>query len=220
MKKIVFISAVVIPTFFVLTAKAGNLKTKCATLEKCAETVSQLTDRQYIFPGKLKGKIKGTEGVDFTAENADSLYSHILNENGYTRVLLDDGRTYRIINSRDVRYTPVPQVTSNYDKAPQLPNTSDYHMMTYTLKYPLISKEMTRSLRPFMSRYGRIIDNKVGGTIIVQDTALNLKRIYGLIKQMDNEPTREMRNKWRKDEERWHQLRMEKARHCGDDKSS
>ena len=82
MRIIALVTAVIIPSFFVLTADAGNLKTKCNNLEKCAETVSQLTNRQYIFPGKLKGKVSGTEGVDFTAENADSLYSQILNENG------------------------------------------------------------------------------------------------------------------------------------------
>jgi len=219
MKKILFVSAVVIPSFFVLTAKAGNLKTKCSTLEQCAETVSLLTDRQYIYPSKLKGKIKGTEGVDFTAENADSLYSHILNENGYTRILLEDKKTYRIINARDVRYTPVPQTTGSYDKAPNLPNNADYHMMTYQMKHPLVSTDLTRSLRPFMSRYGRIIDNKINGTLVVQDTALNLKRLYALIKKMDIEPTREMRKKWKKDKERWHELQIEKAKHCNDNKS-
>ena len=219
MKKIFFITAVVVPTFFVLTAKAGNLKTKCSSLEQCAETVSLLTDRHYIYPSKLKGKIKGTEGVDFTAENADSLYSHILHENGYTRVLLDDKKTYRIINARDVRYTPVPQTASDHDTAPALPNNADYHMMTYQMKFPQASTVITRSLRPFMSRYGRIIDNKVNGTLVLQDTALNLKRLYGLIRQMDNEPSREMRNKWKKDKERWHELEMERAKHCGDKKS-
>lgn len=215
MKKIMFLSAVVIPSFFVLTADAGNLKTKCSTLTMCAETVSHLTGKQYLFPGKLKGKVQGTEGVDFTAENADSLYSQILHENGYTRILLDDKTTYRIINARDVRYTPVPQVSSNFENEPKLPSNADYHMMTYEMKYPVSSTTITRSLRPFMSRYGRIIDNKINGTLVVQDTAQNLKRLYGLMRQMDSEPTRAMRIKWKKDKERWHELELERAKHCG-----
>lgn len=219
MKIIAIITAVVIPSFFVFTADAGNLKTKCSTLEMCAETVSQLTNRQYIFPGQLKGKILGTEGVDFTAENADSLYSQILNENGYTRILLEDKKTYRIINARDVRYNPVPQVTSDFDKEPTLPNTTDYHMMSYQMRYPGISSVVTRSLRPFMSRYGRIIDNKVNGTLVVQDTAINLKRLYGLIKQMDNEPSRDMKRKWKLDKQRYHEIKLEKAKHCSENKS-
>jgi general secretion pathway protein D len=214
MRIIALFTAVIIPSFFAFTADAGNLKTKCNTLTKCAETVSQLTNRQYIFPGALKGKILGTEGVDFTAENADSLYSQILNENGYTRILLEDKKTYRIINARDVRYNPVPQVKSDYEKKPDLPNNTDYHMMSYQMRNPMVSTDVTRSLRPFMSRYGRIIDNKLNGTLIVQDTAINLKRMYGLIKQMDNKPTREMRLKWKKDKERYHELQLEKAKHC------
>lgn len=219
MRIIALVTAVIIPSFFVLTADAGNLKTKCNNLEKCAETVSQLTNRQYIFPGKLKGKVSGTEGVDFTAENADSLYSQILNENGYTRILLEDKKTYRIINSRDVRYNPVPQVDSTYDSEPVLPNNSDYHMMAYQLRNPVISSVVTRSLRPFMSRYGRIIDNKLNGTLLVQDTALNLKRMYGLIKKMDNEPSRELRIKWKQDKQRYHEIELEKAKNCTDKKS-
>ncbi|MFT6068519.1 MAG: general secretion pathway protein D [Bacteriovoracaceae bacterium] len=219
MRIIALFTAVIIPSFFVLTADAGNIKTKCSTLEICAETVSQLTNRQYIFPGNLKGKFLGTEGVEFTAENADSLYSHILNENGYTRILLEDKKTYRIINARDVRYTPVPQVNGDFETKPVLPNTTDYHMMSYQMRHPDVSTEVTRSLRPFMSRYGRIIDNKVNGTLVVQDTAINLKRLYGLIKQMDKEPTREMKRKWKLDKQRYHEIQLEKARNCSDKKS-
>ena len=214
MKKIVFISAVLIPSFFVLTAKADTFKNECSTLDKCAEAVSRITNKQYLYPNKWKGKVQGTKGIILTAESADNLYSQILHENGYTRILLDDKKTYRIINARDVRYTPVPQATSNFDSAPVLPNNADYHMMTYQMRYSLASSVITRSLRPFMSRYGRIIDNKINGTLVVQDTATNLKRLYGLMKQMDNEPSRDMLKEWKKDKERWHELELERARNC------
>jgi len=214
MKKVIIFSVIVVPSFFVLTVKAGNLKEKCSNLIQCAETVSLLTDKQYVYSGKLKGKIQGTEGVDFTAENADLLYSQMLNEHGYTRILLSDNKTYRIINARDVRYTPVPQVVSNFDNSPKLPATADYYMMTYQMRYPLVSTDATRSLRPFMSRYGRIIDNRINGTLIVQDTAINLKRLYNLIKQMDNEPTGVMRKNWKKEKQRRHEINLEKAKYC------
>ena len=70
-----------------------------------------------------------------------------------------------------------------------------------------------------MSRYGRIIDNKLNGTLLVQDTALNLKRMYGLIKKMDNEPSRELRIKWKQDKQRYHEIELEKAKNCTDKKS-
>lgn len=204
------------PTFFVLTAKAGNLKTKCKNLVACAQSVSKLTGKEYLYPEKFTGKVRGTEGIELTAKNADTLYSYILNENGYTRILLEDGKTFRIISARDVRYNPVPKVTASYDKGPALPQNVDYHMMTYKMKHPIVSTYATRSLRPFMSRYGRIIDNRINGTLIVQDTALNLKRLYGLIRAMDEAPSREVKKGWKLAKKNSHEIKLQKAKNCGD----
>ena len=100
-----------------------------------------------------------------------------LNSNGYT--LVKSGKFYKIVQARDIRYTPTKIYTGAYT-----PDTENYVMRIIPLKN-INSTEVTRSFRPFMSRYGRIIDIKQTNTIIVQDTGTNIQRLLRLIKFID-----------------------------------
>ena len=97
--------------------------------------------------------------------------------NGYT--LIRSGAFYKIVNSRDIRYTPTKIYTGTYT-----PDTENYVMRIIPLKN-INSTEVTRSFRPFMSRYGRLIEIKQTNTIIVQDTGENINRLGRLIKFID-----------------------------------
>jgi general secretion pathway protein D len=112
-----------------------------------------------------------------TVGDAWKAYLTALNINGYT--LVKSGSFYKIVQSRDIRYTPTKIYTGTYT-----PETENYVMRIITLKN-VNSTEVTRSFRPFMSRYGRIIDIKQTNTIIVQDTGSNINRLVRLIKFID-----------------------------------
>ncbi len=159
----------------------------CTSLRKCVEYVANLTNTDYIIDGELKGSVAYTKNFKVEKENAELLLSEILNSNGYTRVEVTSG-VYKIISSRDIRYTPVKEFTADKKTAPQIPNLKYYYMLKYTGVHPEIAKQITRSLRPFMSRYGRIINMEYTGTILVQDTGVNLQRLYKIISENDIKP--------------------------------
>lgn len=52
------------------------------------------------------------------------------------------------------------------------------------LKY-VESYDIARNLRPFITRYGRVIDEKNANTIILADTGKNIHRIHKLIEKLD-----------------------------------
>jgi general secretion pathway protein D len=64
------------------------------------------------------------------------------------------------------------------------PNTENYVMQIIPLKY-VASREVANSFRPFMSRYGRIIEIKQTNTVIVQETGTHINRLMKLIKFID-----------------------------------
>ena len=97
--------------------------------------------------------------------------------NGYT--LVQSGAFYKIVSVRDIRYASTKIYTGSFT-----PNTDNYIMKILPLKN-IDSTEVTRSFRPFMSRYGRILDIKQTNTIIVQDTGQNINRLTRLIKFID-----------------------------------
>ena len=138
-----------------------------------------------------------TEEFTLNENNADSIMSKILNLNGYTRIPLTEDDGYMVVNARDIRYTPTPLINASKDEVPTLPDNFDYHQMMYQPKEadPIQMLEFTRSIRPFISRYGRVISPKTEGPMIVQDTAINLKRIHKILVQYDRKLSKEERKR-------------------------
>ncbi len=192
------------------TTQAKSKKDTCITLESCVSLVSKITDKKYVYDEKLKGQVYTSKNFLINSKNADQFISNTLNHNGYTRIASNEA-DYRIISARDVRYNALPIYKANLDL---IPNHSDYIMVSYKLKHGLRSTEITRSFRPFMSRYGRIIDVKSSGTIIMQDTATNIKRLLKLVKDLDVKPSSDEEDNREKYNERRFELDKLKAQNC------
>lgn len=139
--------------------------------------MQKLTGINLILDKDLKGKVTIMAPSPITVGDAWKAYLTALNLNGYTMV--KSGEFYKIVNARDIRYTPTKIYTGSY-----APPTENYVMSILPLKN-INSTEVTRSFRPFMSRYGRIIDIKQTNTIIVQDTGSNINRLKRLITFID-----------------------------------
>jgi general secretion pathway protein D len=194
------------------STKAAMAKVQsCKTVEDCVNVVSKITGNQYVGTQKLKGKVVYTNNFVLGKSNADEFLSLVLANNGYTRIPLGNGK-YSIIHARDVRYSPTPMYkASELDK---LPNNWDYVMVEYKMKFPRLIHEVTRSFRPFMSRYGRIVAVKRTNTIIFQDTANNIRRLMNILESVDVEPSKDQLEKIKEDEKYHRELKMAEAKNC------
>ncbi len=139
--------------------------------------MQKLVGINLILEKDLKGKVSIVAPTPITVGDAWKAYLTALNMNGYS--LVKSGSFYKIVNSRDIRYTPTKIYTGTYT-----PDTENYVMRIIALKN-VNSTEVTRSFRPFMTRYGRMIEIKQTNTIIVQDTGDNINRLVRLIKFID-----------------------------------
>lgn len=155
---------------------------KDATLEQLTDDMQKLTGINLVIPGQGssisgKGKIQITTSTPITVGDAWKVYLTVLSNNGFT--LVKSGAFYKIVNNRDIRYTPTKVYTGNYT-----PDTDNYAMRILPLKN-IDAKEVVRSFRPFMSRYGRIMPLEQTNTILIQDTGSNINRLVRLIKFTD-----------------------------------
>jgi general secretion pathway protein D len=153
-----------------------------ATLEELTNDMQKLTGINLIIAGQGssiagKGKITLTTSTPITVGEAWRAYLTVLSNNGFT--LVKSGAFYKIVNNRDIRYTPTKVYTGNYT-----PDTDNYAMRILPLKN-IDAKEVVRSFRPFMSRYGRIMPLEQTNTILIQDTGSNINRLVRLIKFTD-----------------------------------
>lgn len=206
---------VIIPVFgAMISTSAFGATLSCNNLSECIKSYSSLANEEYVTPKKLKG-----DGFEFNVtgdlKKIDTSLSFLLNQHGHTRIKQPTGNYTVIIPSRDVRYTPTPLIDAKDIKA--VPHNYDYVMIKYKLRNKFLGKDITRSLRPFMSRYGRIIINQPPGIITLQETGINAHRLVSLVQEYDIELSKKEIEELKKEQskERMHQHRLEmlKAKH-------
>jgi general secretion pathway protein D len=139
--------------------------------------MQKLTGINLILDKDVKGKVSIIAPTPITVGDAWKAYLTALNMAGYT--LVKSGAFYKVINARDIRYTPTKIYTGNYT-----PDTENYVMRVIALKN-VSAGEIARNFRPFMSRYGRIIDIKQTNTVIMADTGSNINRLVKMVKFLD-----------------------------------
>lgn len=139
--------------------------------------VQELTGINLILDKDVKGKVSISFSTPITVGDFWKAYLTALDMAGFT--LVKSGAFYKIINTRDVRYSPTKIYTGSYT-----PETDAHVMKVMALKH-VDAAEISRNFRPFMSRYGRIIDLKQTNTIIISDTGTNINRLEKLIKFLD-----------------------------------
>jgi type II secretory pathway component GspD/PulD (secretin) len=192
-----FISVLSLGVFVCLTsARADSLKSKCPDIPSCIKAVAELTGQKYMFDADVKGKAEGTSNIELTKDNAELLFTNILYMEGFSRVPLGEPNSYMIVRQRDARDLNLPYITSDYDTPPQLPNNWDMCTLRYKAKNPESVDHIARSLRAFMPANSRIIPSELAGTVMITDSAMNLKKLYVMIHDYDRKPTAEMKKKW------------------------
>lgn len=145
-----------------------------AVMNKLIVSNEGLEKKEVFFSTNSKIKITKLEAI----------LDNLLNAHGYS--LLEENGFLTVFSSRDSRYAALP----NYD-ASDVPTTERYVFAHHVMKYPF-ANSVSRGLRPFMSRYGRIVSFSDGHTITISDTGKNVKRLMILINSFD---TKEAYNK-------------------------
>lgn len=147
------------------------------SLDELTKHMQKLTGINLIWDKDIKGKISILAPTPITVGDAWKAYLTALNVNGLT--LVKSGAFYKIVQAREARSTPTKIYTGAFT-----PDVENYVMKIIPVKN-IKSSEIQRNFRPFMSKYGRIIDIKQTNTIIVHDTGANINRLVKLIRFLD-----------------------------------
>ena len=153
-------------------------------LKSLVKDYAEFTNQPVSFPSDLfheKERLHLDINSKMTKEEFQTIVFNLLHNRGFTPI--EQNGVMWIYNSRDIRYIPVPIVMDL-----NFPSDSRYRTAVIKLKYP-ISSIVARNLRPYMSRYGRVIDFSDARTLIVNDTSDNIHRVKKTIEFMDVEAT-------------------------------
>lgn len=137
----------------------------------------------------------------------------MLNQHNFARLRLNEKNSFRIIPTREVRYEAVPMK----ENLNEIPKNHDHYMYTTKIKH-VNAEDIGRNFRPFMTKYGRLMEIRKGNKIIISDTGINIHRLAKLITQLDKPLSKEEKKKIEEEEERHYEIRKLKAKNCSDSK--
>jgi general secretion pathway protein D len=147
--------------------------------------VEFVKDYAYVT-GKpvLSEKLRDSQGgitfnlnTKISISDFEKMFYTIIESKGYSALI--DGSFVRIIETRDMRYMP-----SDFYKSDAVPNIDRFVMVIHRLQNPVASS-ISRNMRPFLSRYGRIIDFGDEHSIAINDTGSNINRLLKIISNLD-----------------------------------
>ena len=147
------------------------------SLTDLTKHMQKLTGINLIIDKALKGKINISAPSPITVGDAWRAYLTALNMNGYA--LVKTGAFYKIVQSREIRHHTTKMYTGVYS-----PDTENYMMKVIPLKN-INASEVGRKFRPFLTRWGRIMDISQTNTILILETGTNINRIMRMLKILD-----------------------------------
>jgi general secretion pathway protein D len=130
----------------------------------------QFTDESFTVQGATLIK----------KDRIENYVSLLLSQSGNAVIHRPDSRFMQVISARDIRYTTLPV----FRTLEEIPQNDNHVQFSYGLKH-MDSSELSRNMRPFLSRYGRIIDIKSSNSIHITDTGNNVIRMVQILLKLD-----------------------------------
>lgn len=115
-------------------------------------------------------------------ENIRNFISVLLSQQDLTLAFSEHSNNVKVIDERDVRYNSA----QSFEDVTKVPRDHFYYQYQSLLKH-IDASEMARNLRPFMSRYGRVIDVPHADGLIIIDTGANIHMIAQMMEKLDTE---------------------------------
>lgn len=180
----------------------------CKRLMDCVTEASRLTGVKYIFPENMFKQQEMNVELILDEKNADAVLSEALAMFDYMKIPTKVEKVWQIINARDIRYhADLPTYKASKKVLPQLPQNQDPIYLEYQTIAGSDVGNMARNIRPFLTRYGRVIDIR-SGLIVVMDRASTVAKALSMIQASDVPLTNAEKLRQEKDRQREHELEL------------
>ena len=146
--------------------------------------ISDLTGKNFILDERVKGKISVYSPSKLSTEEAYNVFTSVLELKGFT--VVQSGRVGKIVPSSSARQSGFRLLP----EGAQAPVNESYVAQVIKLDY-VTAQEAQTFLQPMISRDGHISAFGPGNLILMVDSAINIRKLHGLLQTIDTERTRE-----------------------------
>ncbi len=151
-----------------------------ADIRDVIKAISEMTHKNFLIDKSVQGKITIISPTKVTPEEAYEIFLSILDVNGYT--VVKSGKIYKIIPKEDAR----KEALSLYEVPP--PPSEAFVTQLVPLEH-VSATEIANTFRDMVSKGGAMTAYVPSNTLIITDTASNIRRLLTIIKKLDVEGT-------------------------------
>jgi general secretion pathway protein D len=142
-----------------------------------AKFVSDITGKNFIYDDRVRGKITIIAPTKISIKDAFSLFTSVLQLKGFT--LVPSGvDAYKIVPIAEARQEGI-------EIAAARPPINDNFIARLIPLEHISSDEALKFLQPVISRNGHISSFGPGNILFVVDTGLNIEKVLGIVKIID-----------------------------------
>ncbi|MHB8122386.1 MAG: type II secretion system secretin GspD [Desulfuromonadaceae bacterium] len=146
--------------------------------------ISDLTGKNFILDERVKGKISVYSPSKLSIEEAYNVFTSVLELKGFT--VVQSGRVGKIVPSSSARQSGFRLLK----EGAQAPVNESYVAQVIKLEY-ITAQEAQTFLQPMISKDGHISAFGPGNMLLMVDSAINIRKLHGLLQTIDTERTRE-----------------------------
>ncbi|MDD2736607.1 MAG: type II secretion system secretin GspD [Desulfuromonadaceae bacterium] len=146
--------------------------------------ISDLTGKNFILDDRVKGKISVYSPTKLSIDEAYNVFVSVLELKGFT--VVQSGQVAKIVPSATARqsgFKLLPQ-------GEQAPVNESYVAQVTELEF-ITAQEAVTFLHPMISKDGHISAFGPGNMLLMVDSAINIRKLHGLLRSIDTERTRE-----------------------------
>lgn len=161
----------------VVKPKAITMNFTDADIRVLIQFMSKLTGKNFLIDPRVQGRVTILSPENVTIDEAYQVFLSVLEVNGFTTVT--SGKVIKIIPSAEARSSGVEIVRGKKRLA-----GDKFITQLLPLEYASAG-DMTRLLKPLISKSGLLLASDDTNTLIIIDTRSNISRLLRIINELD-----------------------------------
>jgi general secretion pathway protein D len=162
-----------------------NLDFDDVDLPVVIDTIAKLTNKNFIYDDRVRGKVTIVSPTPIPVNQAYTVFESMLQVKGFTTVE-SPGGAIKIIPIRDAKETSV----DTHESRRPTPDSDRFVTRLIPLTY-IDADAIANTLKPLVSKEAALVAYGPTNTIILTDSASNIRRILSILEAIDVESYKE-----------------------------
>ena len=156
-----------------------------AELATVIEMIAGATGKNFIYDDRVRGRVTIISPTEIPIEQAYAVFESVLQVKGFTTVATPSG-AIKIVPVREAKESSVDTVESYLPP----PNRDVYVTRLIPLRY-IESESIVSTLKPLVSKDAAMVAYAPTNTVILTESASNIRRILSILESIDVESYRD-----------------------------